>query len=359
MAAKRGSKIYYPGRKEMMKCGQFATILEYIDRDHIRIQFEDGFIRETNTTQFKRGEVRNSGLKFKYDVGDTNVACNGQLMTIIERKDRDNILIRFEDGTERWTSSQSFKLGRVKNPNLNRSIYLGRQIFKDGHTATCIDTRNSKCLFEFDTGETRWVLMTQVKKGFLFPHEDRGDVIKAVRRKTVQKFIGEKCLNNQGLEMTIVDYHDANHCTVEFTDTGYRTVTKRQSFLVGQVEDKIATTNKYLSIRKMQRCGLWAQIVEYTPEDKNPKCKMPAKYVIEFEDGVRFENSMMHEFLHGELKHPKRPMVAGSVINNVKIFRKKFNLGTEPQMRCQCQNCGWEDIASFDEIWAHVCDLVI
>lgn len=158
--------------------------------------------------------------------------------------------------------------------------------------------------------------------------------------------------------MTIVDFQDANHITVEFTDTHYRVQTKHQQFKEGCVEDKIATANNYLLMEKMQLCGLKAKITDYIPDDKNPKHRQSAKYTITFEDGYSVSstrNTEMHNFLHGVLKHPKYPMSAGSVVNGVKIIKKHFNIGNEPQMLCCCNNCGWKDIASFKEIYAHKC----
>ncbi len=356
------SKVYYVGRREMMKCGQYAEIIEYIDGNTIRVRFDNGYECIAWPEQFRRGQIKNKAIKFKCDVGDTNTATNGHIMTVIERKDKNHILIRFDDGFEKWVTTQTFLSGHVSHPKYptqkGQSKYIGQKIEKDGHTAECIAIEDGKLVIQFDTGEKRSMMISQFSKGFLFPHENRGENISKLRKKSnFEKFIGEKSKNNIGLEMETIDYKDANHILVRFTETGYETWTRRQAFLDGKVEDKINTANQYLSIRIMQRCGLYAQITSYTPEDKNPKCKTAAKYVISFDDGVSFENKGMHSFLHGNLQHPKRPMASGSIINNVKLIKKRFNIGTEPQILCECQNCGWKDIASFDEIYAHVCNM--
>ena len=177
------SKVYYVGRRELMKCGQYAEIIEYIDSSHIRVRFDDGYICITWPEQFKRGQVKNPNVGYKYDVGMSKKAYNGLLMTIIERKDKNHIKVRFEiDGYEKWISSSSYVSGHVEHPgysNKGKSIYLGTRVVRDGHTATCIESSNGKLLIKFDTGESRWIRYSQyVKQGFLFPHETRSDTIK-------------------------------------------------------------------------------------------------------------------------------------------------------------------------------------
>lgn len=54
----------------------------------------------------------------KNRVGETNIANNGQVMTIIEYRNCNDIDIEFEDGTVVKNKNYgNFKLGNIKNPN--------------------------------------------------------------------------------------------------------------------------------------------------------------------------------------------------------------------------------------------------
>lgn len=51
-------------------------------------------------------------------IGETNIALNGQVMTIIEYRGCKNIDIQFEDGTIVKNKSYScFERGKIRNPN--------------------------------------------------------------------------------------------------------------------------------------------------------------------------------------------------------------------------------------------------
>lgn len=353
------SKVFYTGRKELMKCGQYAEILEYVDSTSIRVKFDDGYECTAWPEQFKRGEIKNPNIKTGIYIGLSKKAHNGLKMAVVEKEGR-RVKVRFEDGYNKWITISSWTSGHVAHPSRlqkGRSKYIGKCITRDNHLATCVGVQGTKLLVSFDTGEEKWISMSAFSDNrFLFPHQDRGAITANSRKESAKhKFIGEKSTNKNGLEMTIVNYVDANNITVEFTASKYRVQTTRQSFMNGSVEDKSETINKYLAISKMQKCGLIAKVVEYIPQCKDPNNATPAQYVIEFEDGTRIVNRGMHEFLHGVLRHPKRPMQSGSMIGSIRITKKMFNLGDEPQLLCRCTNCGWEDIASFDEIYAHKC----
>jgi hypothetical protein len=100
--------------------GQKMTIVAYRHYDDIDIQFEDGtVVKNKNCTDFKRGTVKNPVYreKVKKDhIGETNIATNGQKMTIIEYRDYNDIDVQFEDeNIIRNKTYQSFKEGKIKN----------------------------------------------------------------------------------------------------------------------------------------------------------------------------------------------------------------------------------------------------
>ena len=66
----------------------------------------------------------------KNRVGETNIANNGQVMTIIEYRNCNDIDIEFEDGTVVKNKNYgNFKLGNIKNPNCVISVISYNELF--------------------------------------------------------------------------------------------------------------------------------------------------------------------------------------------------------------------------------------
>ena len=108
------------------------TIIAYREYNDIDVQFEDGIIVKNKTYGcFKKGNIRNPKYKIPNSIlqknknsrtGETNIALNGQKMTIIEYRMVNDIDVQFEDGTiVNHRTYRSFKLGEIKNPNFNRN----------------------------------------------------------------------------------------------------------------------------------------------------------------------------------------------------------------------------------------------
>lgn len=97
--------------------GQVMTIIEYRKNDDIDIQFEDGtIVKNRSYDNFKKGEIKFPNIKNR--IGETNIASNEQTMTIIDYRNNQDIDIQFEDGTiVKNKTYNSFKLENIKNPN--------------------------------------------------------------------------------------------------------------------------------------------------------------------------------------------------------------------------------------------------
>ena len=356
-----GRKKYYVGRKEMMNCGMVAEILEYQDCHHLVVRFEDGTILTREPIQFTRRSIRNPNIPRAYCIGDRKTATNGMEMEIVELIDNNNVRIRFSDGLTKKITKSSWRTGMVshpKHPRKGRSSFIGQIKTKDGHTAKCIGVKDKDHLIvEFDNGEHRVIVSSCfTRESFLYPHESLSELNSKRRKCSFRaKFVGVKKLNRAGLEMECIEASSHDDVTVRFTQSGFITHCDSRSFTQGTLVDRIAESQSFIGKTVMQLNGLPAKITEYSGPTRNLVKPLPAKYRIEFPDGFAYENEGMKEFNLGRLKHPDRPMATGSVYHGIKIFRKEFYLGTEPQMKCQCTKCGWMDIASFSEIQAHSC----
>lgn len=103
--------------------GLKAKIVNFIDWNHVVIQFEDGVEITKDYKAFRDRKLKHPGIscatakaKLKYE-GKTFVASNGMAFTVIRYEKSSSILIRFEDGTEVYTTVSGICSGKIQNPN--------------------------------------------------------------------------------------------------------------------------------------------------------------------------------------------------------------------------------------------------
>ncbi len=102
--------------ERVMNNGMKATIIAYRNVDDIDIQFEDKtVVTNTSYSNFLKGSIRNPNLH----KGETNLMKCGQTAVITDLRNKKDIDIRFEDGTEvKHTNYDRFKAGVIRNPKL-------------------------------------------------------------------------------------------------------------------------------------------------------------------------------------------------------------------------------------------------
>lgn len=148
--------------------GQIMEIIAYRAVADIDVKFEDGSIAyKRSYERFKNGQIANPSQKLfsdknnKSKLWETNVANNGQLMTIIECKKLTSMKVRFEDGTVVPDQSYSnFKKGQIVNPNAKKTdkickknVMHKKNIMLDGEIATVIGYKSRYAIsVQFDTG---------------------------------------------------------------------------------------------------------------------------------------------------------------------------------------------------------------
>lgn len=105
----------YSNNNELMK------IVEYNNSKDIVVEFQDKNKHRVRTTynHFLQGEVKNRGKH----VGETNINCQGETMTIIEYNNNINVIVKFsKTGSIKTCRYDSFKNGQVKD-NYFKDIY--------------------------------------------------------------------------------------------------------------------------------------------------------------------------------------------------------------------------------------------
>ena len=116
------------GAVQIAQNGQTMKIIEYIDNKNITVEFEDGtIVKNKQLVNFKNGTIRNPNKpllntkKAQKRIGENIKANNGQYMTIVEYKDKNHIDVIFEDGTIVQNKTyNNFKNGLIKNPNFKK-----------------------------------------------------------------------------------------------------------------------------------------------------------------------------------------------------------------------------------------------
>lgn len=137
--------------------GLKMTIIAYRKADDIDVQFENGTVITTSYHYFSKGNVVCPGLSRHISrVGESRVMNNGQVATIIAYRGATDLDVRFEDDTVvTHKAYTNFKLGTIKNPNLDLADkYIGQtQLSARGFLMKVVTYRNARDIdILFDTG---------------------------------------------------------------------------------------------------------------------------------------------------------------------------------------------------------------
>lgn len=279
--------------------GMKMTIIEYRAAGDIDIQFEDGVVvYHKRYDSFKKGNIghptikkENNQLKNnkKSRIGQTNIAGNGQQITIIKYNNGKDIDVQFEDGyVAQHRSYSEFLSGHIYNPNIkvdskiykNTTKYIGMTNTNyQGLKMVIIDYRSSRDIdIQFEHGEIKTTSLYRF---------NRGDI------KSNKYLIGEEQINIQGLKMTLISYKNAKDITVQFEDGAVVEHKRYKIFKKGSIEYPI--NNK-----------LGETIVVHNRKMTIIKCKTYNDIDIQLEDGTIIKHISYKSFKSGDIKYPKQ-----------------------------------------------------
>ena len=114
------------GQESYNSSGDLMRIVEYNNCKDIIVEFQDDNKYKTKTSygHFLHGEVKNRGK----NVGETNINCQGETMTIIRYNNNVNVVVQFsETGSVKTCRYDAFKNGQVKD-----------DYFKDIYGVACV-----------------------------------------------------------------------------------------------------------------------------------------------------------------------------------------------------------------------------
>lgn len=254
----------------------------------------------------------------KYPIGMKKKANNGQMMEIIARINKNDITVRFEDGTiVHHKTSKSFGAGEIGNPNIHaiKAKREGQEAYdRLGNHMVLVEYMDSEhCRIRYDDG-----LEISGKKYWEFcdPNHVFHERISfdAKRRKEAKQqakqdkkpyaYIGKKIIAKNGQTAEIIALHNNDRCDVRFDDG---TIVKNKhiaTFMTRKIMNPNRMTeeqkrmlgdhNKY-EVPFLCSNGLRARIIRYgNRRDVD----------IQFEDGEIAEHLRMDHIKRGNVSHP-------------------------------------------------------
>jgi len=192
------------GETQMNRQGEKMTIIEWNGVRNISVQFEDGIIRHTSYTNFLNGTVPKitQEEQIKNRIGQSVISQDGYKMTLIAFRSYQDVDIQYEDGEIKTTRYEYFTKKTKRYP----LSHLGEEAFaSDGSVIKCVAYRSYNDIdVLFDNGK---ILEHTTYHSFM--HR---------KLKKPTPVVGEIVTASNGQLMQIIEYFDAQNCTVEFED---------------------------------------------------------------------------------------------------------------------------------------------
>lgn len=126
MASRRAPDVHV-GETAINTAGRLMTIVRYNNSKNVAVEFEDGTLVVTQYANFQRGAVKRPGDAVRRPrveetkrlrVGETRMASNGMLMTLIAYRNNTDVDVQFEDGAiAHNVAYHRFLTGAVRHPD--------------------------------------------------------------------------------------------------------------------------------------------------------------------------------------------------------------------------------------------------
>lgn len=272
------------GETNIANNGQLMTVINYRKSNDIDVQFEDGSIVMHRTYLcFRKGHIANPNFNLHATkfIGQKNKNSDGQLMTIISYRTTDDIDVEFTDGTVvRHRQIVDFKRGNIKNPNFYQDRVGQVSQTADGQTMKIIAYRNSKDIdVQFDDGTI-------------------------IEHRNYVAFL-------HGL---IHNPNCTHHVSQRVCRTGLSKLTRKGLILT------ISTYRKYKNV----------------------------DYI--FDTGYEVKHRTYEDFEQDKIKHPFPYM-----IGTVSLDKPAYIHNNTGNFYCHCTKCSNKDILTVEEIKNHIC----
>lgn len=333
------------GEKMIAKNGMEMEIIEYFSQRNITVRFADGFIaKNVRYDHFKTGTVKNENVDVVRNamlskrIGESKVIKN-EKVTIITYIDKTDVTVRWEDGTEKKVSYDSFSKGTIKKPFTDKD-YIGKRGYTNGNNEemTIIAATSPKDItVQFSDGTiVENVTYRQFKDGSVInPNNLEG---RSGGNRVWATHIGEEGISARGQKMTIISYRKASDIDVEF-ENGVKVFHKSySSFKKGE----ILNPGYHVGRTYPQTNGL-SPIVIW--QDK-AKCR------IKWEDNVEQE-VITGQVVGGSVSHPTLKGRQNGSFAGFLTKQIAFTDEGKVYYPCVCKKCQMKDILTPQEMLEH------
>ena len=187
-------------------CG-LVKIIEYVNFKNVKILFENGIIKTVQLQHLKKGLVRN---KLTYPEIKQHYSTNNYgIVTVIKYKNKENVLIKFDDGTLSTVRFSNLKRGEVKNPSISPSspIKLGNvyQTNNCGIVEVIEYISNREIKVRFEDGNIATVIASNLRTGM-------------VRNPSYKPKPGDIYKTNRYGNVTVIRYYNSKNVLIRFID---------------------------------------------------------------------------------------------------------------------------------------------
>lgn len=211
------------GEERISSCGQIMRIIDYRDSTDIDVQFEDGtIVKNKQYNNFVTGKIMNPTVSniVTAQVGMTNTNTVGLKMKIIEIIPGGKIKVQFEDGVIKETSLSTFKSGQIRSgSDFEKNIILSKLLnehigekWKDSNNeeVTIIerviknDKPSQSYIVQWKDGRTLQTSYNTIKGG-------------KFSKRNASK-VGLISKTKSGETMKIIEYRNSHDLDVQFED---------------------------------------------------------------------------------------------------------------------------------------------
>ena len=268
----------------------------------------------------------------KERIGESKVANNGLLMSIIGYRNANDIDVQFEDGTIVHNKQYSqFAIGAIKNPNSSKKHVGEININNQNEKMKIITYRN------YDDIDIEFEDKTIVKHRSI--DEFKLGKIKNPNHYIVER-VGESNTAPNGMKMTIIAYRGYHDIDVQFEDgtivynRDYNSFKKRK---IGYID---SFSNLRIGETITTYEGHKIKLIKYDN----------VKHIVVLFENIFEKRTEYKKFKTGKIKFP-----FPQTLNNIEIQKNAYVHNGIGHFFCKCKRCHMTDIMSISEIKEHNC----
>ena len=296
--------------------------------------------------------------------GMVATSLDGVVMTLTEYNTADNCTVTFEDGAILHNVDfYLFRSGKVYHPShINKTVIKKIKIKEEREGMTVVNNNGMKMtLVEYIDCEHCTVEFENglIRHNVFFSNFKNGNVYHPSFKNyytvdNTNNILGKKYIGKDGLEVTIIDVCKLNNIRICTAEYDDGTRFKANYFTIN---------NGYFYKSNIPKVGETAynktgQLMEII------QALYYNRYTVKFDDGTILNDVSYDRFKQGTLKNPnfylnsRGRVNSGSHIGNIQIhsllYRGKHQ--HEVYYMCKCEKCGLKFILTPSEMLKHVCD---